>query len=137
MPGLSGTLVYNFSNFHFDGDTQYGDNTLPAIPRHFVRAQVDYEPLANWTISPNVEWVPTGATVDYANTLDVPGYATLGLKSDYEINDRVSFFFDARNLTNEKTITNFSTVTDARVAGTNVFYPGEGRSAYAGLTVKF
>jgi iron complex outermembrane receptor protein len=137
MSGLSGTLVYNFSNFHFDGDPQYGDNDLPAIPRHFVRAQMDYELLAAWTISPNVEWVPTGAMVDYANTLDAPGYATLGLKSDYKINDKASLFIDARNLTNEKTITNFSTVTDARVSGTNVFYPGEDRSVYAGLTVKF
>lgn len=136
-PNLSTSLVYNFSNFYFDGDAQYGDNALPGIPRHFIHAELAYQPLPGWTLTPNLEWVPSGAYVDFANTLDAPGYATVGLKSDYQINQRISVFLDARNLTNEKTITNFSTITDARVAGTSVFYPGEGRSVYGGVSVKF
>lgn len=134
---LAGSLVYNFSNFHFDGDDQFGDNDLPGIPRHFVRVQLDYTPFAAWTISPHLEWIPTGAQVDYANTLDVPGYATLGVKSDYKVTPELTVFLDARNLTDEKTITNFSTVTNANLVGTSVFYPGEGRSLYAGFSVKF
>ena len=133
----AGSLVYNFSNFHFDGDDQFGDNELPGIPRHFVRLQLDYNPISAWTISPNLEWIPTGAQVDYANTLDVPGYATLGVKSDYKVTPELTVFLDARNLTDEKTITNFSTVTNANLVGTNIFYPGEGRSFYAGFSVKF
>ena len=137
LDNLSGSLVYNFSDFRFDGDTQFGDNRLPGIPRHYVRAQVNYQPISNLTLSPNVEWIPTGADVDFANNLDVPGYATLGMKADYKVTETLTLFLDARNLTDEKTITNFSTVTNANLVGTNVFYPGEGRSVYGGFSVKF
>jgi iron complex outermembrane receptor protein len=137
LDNLNAGIVYNFSDFRFDGDSQFGDNRLPGIPRHFVRGQIDYQPIENLTLSPNVEWIPTGADVDYANNLDVPGYVTLGMKADYKVTDNLTLFLDARNLTDEKTITNFSTVTNANLVGTNVFYPGEGRSVYGGFTVKF
>lgn len=130
-------LVYNYSDFYFDGDRQYGDNQLPGIPKHVVQARVTVRPTAKISITPHVEWVPTGAKVDFANTLDVPGYAMAGVQADYKVHDNITLFFDARNLTNERAITNFSTVTDARVVGTSVFYPAEGRAAYAGFKVAF
>jgi len=90
-----------------------------------------------FTITPNVEWVPQAAWVDFANTAKSDSYALLNLKAEVEINERTTFFIDGRNLTNEKYIPSFSTVTDARTANMNVFYPGDGASAYAGLKVKF
>jgi iron complex outermembrane receptor protein len=78
-----------------------------------------------------------GAEVDFANTLDAPGYAILGVEAGYDINDRISLFVDARNLTNEKYISNFSTITRATPANSSVFYPGEGMSAFAGVVVRF
>ncbi len=134
---LRGTLAYTFSNFHFDGDAQYGDNRLPGAPRHLLHAQVDAELLPGWTVSPTLQWTPDGGEVDYANNLDAPGYAVLGLKSDYKVTPNVTLFLDARNLTDTKYITNYNTITNANAVGTGVFYPGEGRSVYAGVSVKF
>jgi iron complex outermembrane receptor protein len=44
---------------------------------------------------------------------------------------------DARNLTDEVYVSNANAVTDARVASTAVFWPGEGRSAFIGLRASF
>jgi iron complex outermembrane receptor protein len=49
----------------------------------------------------------------------------------------VRLFVDARNLTDRNYISTYSNITDAALAATNVFYPGEGRSVFAGLKVAF
>lgn len=134
--GFSMQAIYNLSDFRFDGDKQYGDNELAGAPRHQIRLSARYEKSGAY-IEPNVEWIPQASYVDYANTLKADSHALVGLKAGYEINDSVSLFFDARNLTNEENIGSFTTITDARVAGTEVFYPGEGRSAFGGIAIKF
>lgn len=128
--------VYNLNDFYFDGDAQFGDNELAGAPKHQVRLSARYEK-NGFYIEPNVEWTPEAAYVDYANNLKADAHALAGLKAGYDINDSVSIFFDARNLTDEENIGSFSTITDGNVAGTNVFYPGEGRSAFGGVSIKF
>jgi iron complex outermembrane receptor protein len=128
--------VYNYSDFFFDGDVQFGDNKIAGAAPHEIRIFLQYKN-GPFTITPNVEWVPQAAWVDFANTAKSDSYALLNLKAEVEINERTTFFIDGRNLTNEKYIPSFSTVTDARTANMNVFYPGDGASAYAGLKVKF
>lgn len=133
---LSFGLIYNLNDFRFDGDAQYGDNDLAGAPPHQIRLSARYEKAGAY-IEPHVEWMPEAAYVDYANTLKADSHALVGLKAGYEVNDRISIFFDARNLTDEDNIGSFTTITDARVVGTNVFYPGEGRSAFGGISIKF
>jgi iron complex outermembrane receptor protein len=129
--------AYTYSDFTFQGDRQYGDNQLAGVPEHFYKTAVRYTDPTGWNVAPNLEWVPTGAEVDFANTLDAKGYALLGVEAGYDLNERVSLFVDARNLTNEKYISNFSTITRATPANSSVFYPGEGISAFAGMIVRF
>jgi iron complex outermembrane receptor protein len=129
--------AYTFSDFTFQGDPQYGDNRIAGVPEHFYKTAVRYTNPQGWYVAPNLEWVPIGAEVDFANTLDAPGYAVLGLEAGYDINERVSLFADARNLTDERYISNFSTITNAATASNTVFYPGEGISAFAGIIVRF
>ena len=129
--------AYTYSDFTFQGDPQYGDNRIAGVPEHFYKTAVRYTDPARWYVAPNLEWVPIGAEVDFANTLDAPGYAVLGLEAGYDINERVSLFADARNLTDERYISNFSTITNAATANNTVFYPGEGISAFAGIIVRF
>ncbi|MEP0706830.1 MAG: TonB-dependent receptor [Parvibaculum sp.] len=133
--------AYMYSDFAFNGDPVYGDNKLAGMPPHIYAAALRYKsPAPNglgWDIAPKVEWVPDGGYVDYANNLEAPGYATLGLEGGVDLAEGVRLFVDARNLTDENYISTYSNITDATVAATNVFYPGEGRSVFAGLKIAF
>lgn len=128
--------VYNLNDFSFDGDTQFRNNKIAGAPPHQIRLTARYEG-ENFHIEPNIEWVPGAAWVDFANTLKSDAYVVAGVKAGWEPVENVTLFLDARNLTDERFIPTFSTVTDARVNATNVFYPGEGRALYAGVSVKF
>jgi iron complex outermembrane receptor protein len=133
--------AYTYSDFHFEGDTIYGDNKLAGMPPHVYVAALRYKaPAPNglgWDIAPKIEWVPEGGYVDYANTLEAPGYATIGIEGGVDITKGVRLFVDARNLTDKKYISTYTAITDARVTATDVFYPGEGRSVFAGLKIAF
>lgn len=128
--------TYAWSDFRFDGDSLYGDHRLPVVPPHLYRTELKYEAPSGWFAAPSLEWAPRGAWVDYANTLRAPGYAVWGLGAGWT-HGPVKLFLDARNLTDERYVSNVSAVTDARLVPTAVFWPGEGRSAYAGLALSF
>ncbi|MDP2125448.1 MAG: TonB-dependent receptor [Parvibaculum sp.] len=129
--------AYTYSDFFFDGDPVYGSNKLAGMPPHVYVAALRYRAGAGWDIAPKLEWVPDGGYVDYANRLKAPGYATLGFDGGVDIAPGVRAFFDVRNLTDKRYVSTYSTITDAALVPTNVFYPGEGRSFFAGLKVAF
>jgi iron complex outermembrane receptor protein len=138
-PGWRLRQTYAFSDFHFDGDKIYGDHDLPVVPPHLYRAELRYDHTAGWFVAPSVEWSMADSWVDYANTLKAPAYAVASLNAGWNFNNGVSVFIDARNLTNETYISNFSAVTDARLpaVSTAVFFPGEGRSVFFGVRRAF
>jgi len=129
--------TYSWSDFHFDGDAAYGDNDLPVVPEHLYRAELRYDHPAGWFLAPALEWSMADAWVDYANTLKAPAYAVVSLNAGWALADGVSLFVDARNLTDKAYVSNFGAVTDARVASTSVFFPGEGRSVFVGVSKQF
>ncbi|MBU1384426.1 MAG: TonB-dependent receptor [Alphaproteobacteria bacterium] len=129
--------TWTWSDFFFDGDATYGDNRLPIIPEHAYRAELKFEHPGGWFLAPSIEWTPNDVYVDYANTMKYPGYTTLSLNAGIDLPNGVSLFADLRNLTDERYVSNANAVTDARTAATNVFTPGEGRSAYAGVRLTF
>ena len=88
-------------------------------------------------IAPSLDWVPDGAFADHANTLRTPGYALFGIQTGWTRPSGISVFIDARNLTNERYVSDFGAVTDARLVPTAIFYPGEGRSVFAGIRYVF
>jgi iron complex outermembrane recepter protein len=88
-------------------------------------------------VSAVVDWVPAGAWADDANTLRAPGYTLLGLQAGLDLRNGVSLFVDARNLTNRRYVSDISTLADARTASTAIFYPGAGRSVFAGMRYGF
>lgn len=128
--------AYTYSNFYFVNDAQYGDNEIAGQPPHYYQTELRYDHPDGWYVAPNVEWA-SGADVDFANELDTPGYALLGMGAGYDVSERVSLFFDARNLTDENYIATFSTITDVSLVSNSVFYPGEGRRLFAGVKVTF
>lgn len=135
-PDLTFKVTYNLNDFYFKGDDQYGDNELAGAPPHQVRLSVRYE-TEKYFIEPAVEWLPGAAWVDYANTMKSNSYAVFGVTAGWDVTDDITVFADGRNLTDEPYVSSFSTVTDARTANIDVFYPGEGRSMFGGIKVRF
>ncbi len=136
--------VYQYSDFRFRDDIQFGDNRLPVIPRHVYRAELKLG-TDRLSISPAVEWLPQGAWVDYANTKRVGDYAMLNLNAQAQLRDGVTLFLDARNLTAKRAIGDISalvryTPDNAATAadeGSVAFYPIERRAFYAGVRARF
>ncbi|KQY75542.1 TonB-dependent receptor domain-containing protein [Brevundimonas sp. Root1423] len=138
-PSVRLRQTYAFSDFFFDGHRTYGDNDLPVVPPHVYRAELRYDHPAGWFVAPSVEWSVSDAWVDYANTLKAPAYAVANLNTGWEVRNGVSLFADVRNLFDEAYVSNFGAVTDASRPGvsTSVFFPGEGRSVFAGLRLAY
>lgn len=134
--GLSLNLAYTYSDFNFDGDPIYGDNELPGVPKHLLRAEALYRHPGGFYAGPNVEWAPGHYFADNANSLTIDPYALLGLRAGFKAKTGWSVYLEGRNLTDKRYI---STVA---VAGTatptsQLFNPGSGRAVYGGLAVSF
>ena len=144
MPWARLRQVYQYSDFRFRDDIQFGDNRLPVIPRHFYRAELALgdEVLG---LSPSVEWLPQGAWVDYANTKRVGSYALLNLGAHAQLRDGITLFLDARNLTGKRVIGDISALVrytadnpaTAADEGSVAFYPVERRAVYVGVRARF
>jgi iron complex outermembrane receptor protein len=130
--------VWTWNDFRFVGDRDFGDNTLAGIPRHVLRTTLSYwRPADGLYFAPQIDWVPAGAYVDYANTLQAPGYVLFGVQTGMKLPYGLSFFVEARNLTNRHYISDVTTIVDARGLDPRVFYPGTGRVIYGGLRLAF
>ncbi|HTU09745.1 MAG TPA: TonB-dependent receptor [Allosphingosinicella sp.] len=129
--------TYTWSDFTFDGDPVYGDNRLPVVPQHQYRVSLRYDHPSGAWIEPFVDWRMKDIWVDYANTLRAPGYALLNVSAGFDLSNGLSLFVDARNLTGKNYVAEFGAITDATSAPTDVFYPGEGRSLFGGIRMRF
>jgi iron complex outermembrane receptor protein len=128
--------TWTWSDFRFDGDVQYGDNRLPIVPEHFYRAELRYQSPTGWFVAPSVEWSASDITVDYRNTTTAPSYAVFNLNAGWTVTDDVQVFVDVRNLADEAYVSNVQAAILAAPA-TAAYWPGDGRSVFAGLTVAF
>jgi iron complex outermembrane receptor protein len=128
--------TYAWSDFSFDGDPVYGDSRLPVVPEHQYRVALKYQDASGFYVEPSLDWRIEDVWVDYANTLKAPGYALVNVAAGWTFDGGVTLFVDARNLTGKAYVAEFGAVTDARIAQSNVFYPGEGRSVFAGILLK-
>ncbi|WP_298394558.1 TonB-dependent receptor [Sphingobium sp.] len=133
-PWASLRQVYQYSDFRFRADAQFGSNRLPVVPQHFYRAELKLG-TERLNLTPAIEWTPQGAWVDYANTKRVGSYALLNLGAQAQLRDGVTLFLDARNLTARRAIGDIGAVV--RYSGQAAFYPVERRAFYAGVRARF
>ncbi|CCW17013.1 TonB-dependent receptor [Sphingobium indicum BiD32] len=126
--------IWQYSDFRFRDDAQFGSNRLPVVPRHVLRTEIRLGTDA-LHIAPNLEWVPEGAWADYANTTRAPGYAMLGLTVGAKLGRNLDIFVDARNVTDRKAIGDISAVIRSSPAS-EIYYPVERRAIYAGFRVR-
>lgn len=133
-------LNQNFlwNNFSFNKDAAYGSRLLPGYSPVYYRAQLLYEHPSGFYAGPTLEWSPFRYAADLARTTFADPYALVGLKLGYRTKKGLSFYVEARNLTNEIYSPTVNVVTNATVAGsTAVFLPGDGRSFYGGVEWKW
>ncbi|MEX5215295.1 MAG: TonB-dependent receptor [Nitrospiraceae bacterium] len=138
--------AYTWSLFQFTDDvfgamTTGGPNVLIAksgnriagAPEHNLAYEVRYDHPRGWWVAPSFEWVPSGFYVDYLNTVKNPSYFVLHLRSGWNLNQHLTFYAEARNLT-DKTYAGAVVVNDPLFRYANV---AQGISGYAGLEYKF
>ncbi|WP_018262545.1 TonB-dependent receptor family protein [Methylobacterium sp. WSM2598] len=134
--------VWTHNDFRFLHDPVFGNGRIAGIPDDVLRTVLRYTHPSGFYVAPSLDWVPRGAFADHANTLRVPGYALVNLQAGIDVANGVSVFLDARNLTDERFVSDISVVADARkVAGgpaaLAAFYPGNGRAVFAGVRAGF
>lgn len=134
-PAVRLRQTWTWSDFRFNGDVQYGDNRLPIVPEHLYRAELRYQSPRGWFVAPSIE-TSSDMTVDYRNTTAAPGYTIANLNAGWTVTDQVAVFLDVRNLTDEDYVSNVQAAILAAPA-TAAYWPGDGRSVFAGLTVAF
>jgi iron complex outermembrane receptor protein len=131
--------AWTYGRFKFDDDAAYGDNTIAGLPPHLLRGELIWENKAGYYAGPTVEWVPVKSYVDHANTLIADPYALLGFKLGRRIENGLSWFIEAKNLTDERYAATTGVVADAGPSPelSRSFLPGDGRGVYAGVEWKW
>ncbi len=142
LPGADGrhTLTWNLSyahnRFRFDRDAQFGNNHLPGLPRNLGRLEIAYRHASGFYIGPIFE-AADGARIDFANTLEAPGYGIWGLRAGYERGDGLKLFAEGRNLANKAYVSNTGITANANGNDGTFFNPGLTRAFFGGIEVLF
>ena len=123
-------LGYTFARYRFSDDPDFEGNDIPGAPEHHLQAEVQYQHPSGFSLAPKVEWVPGSYFINSANTASNEGWATLGLRAEYDI-DRlgITAFAAGENLTD----TRYSASIQVDNAAGRSFEPADGRSFYLGL----
>jgi iron complex outermembrane recepter protein len=143
--GLTARLPYSLqwrsslliNDFKLDSDPTFGSNRLPGIQRSLLRAELVYrgsDVLENFYIGPTIEWSPQRYNVDFAETLYADSYFLWGMKAGQKFNQHWSWFVEGRNLANQKYAATTGVARNQNGADGALFLPGDGRTAYLGVT---
>lgn len=125
------------NDFKLDGDATFGSNSLPGIQRSLLRSELMYRGndfLTGFYIGPTIEWSPQRYNVDFAETLFADSYFLWGLKAGQKVNNHWSWFLEGRNLGNHKYAATTGVARNQNGADAALFLPGDGRTAYMGIT---
>ncbi|MET3410104.1 TonB-dependent receptor [Methylobacterium sp. 1030] len=128
--------AYTYNDFFFVRDALYGNNRLPGVPTHYLRAEVLYRHPSGFYAGPNVEWSPQSYFADNANSLTVPAYALLNLRIGFDQGSAWSGYLEARNLLDKRYISSVAIAGIAN-ASSEIFNPGTGRAIYGGLRYRW
>ncbi|MFD0893664.1 TonB-dependent receptor [Luteolibacter ambystomatis] len=129
--------AWTYGDFRFDNDAKYGNNKIAGQPPHLIRGELTWENHSGWYAGPTFEWVPTKAFIDHRNTFAADPYAICGFKFGQRREQGLSWFIEARNLTNEKYATTTGVMENANFTDQRQFLPGDGRSLYGGIEWKW
>lgn len=124
--------AYTYSDFFFDNDDRYGNNHLPGVPPHYLRAELLYKHPSGIYAGPNIEWVPEAYYADNANQMKVGSYKLLNFRiGDDDLASGWSGYIEGRNLFDTRYIAN-TAIAGTATEDSALFNPGIGRALYAG-----
>lgn len=129
--------AYTYGSFRFDGDPNYGDNRIAGLPPHLLRGELMWENSSGWYAGPTFEWVPVKSFIDHRNTFAADPYALLGFKFGRRVPEGISWFVELKNLTDETYAATHGVIDDATGTDQRQFFPGDGRSVFAGIEWSF
>ena len=129
--------AYTYGSFRFEDDPTYGDNRIAGLPPHLIRGELLWENAQGYYAGPTFEWVPVKSFIDHRNTFSADPYALLGFKFGRRVSEGVSWFVEAKNLTDETYAATHGVIDNAGGVDQRQFLPGDGRSVFAGIEWKF
>lgn len=97
---LSAKLVYNYSDFTFDGGV-FDGNQIAGIPEHLGYAELTWSLGDTLSITPNVRWQPSDTYNDHSNSQVQDDYVLVGLTASYNPTDNLRIYTDLKNITDE------------------------------------
>lgn len=133
---VSGRVAYTFQDFRFHDDAVRGNNRLAGAPQHVLNASARYDVTRSFFLQAEVDWYPGKTPVDNMNTVYKDPFATVDLRANYDINDRISVYGEVRNVFDAKYASS-TLIVDQAGLNQAVFLPGDGRAFYAGVKAKF
>ena len=123
-------IAYTFARFAYVADSTFDGNDIPGAPAHHLTAELKLEPAPGWSVSPQVEWVPSAYYVNSENTVKNEGWATLGLRAEWSgARTGLTAFIEGRNLLDR----GYSASVQVDNAAGRYFEPADRRAVYAGL----
>ena len=130
-PRLKISMAYTYNNFKFDDDDLFGNNELPGIPQHLLRAEVMVETQSGFYFGPTLDY-SSDWYVDFANSFKANAYTLIGAKVGYTFNNDVRIFAQALNLSDKEYASNTAIAAFADNSS-SLFNPGLERSIFFGL----
>nr|WP_295377073.1 TonB-dependent receptor [Pseudoxanthomonas sp.] len=125
---------YLYNDFRFHQDITYENRRLAGVPAHYVRLELQWKPKPWLQVSPSLEWQPSGAWVDHANTVEADGFALLNLTASGEIGNGWRWFVEGRNLADRRYVSTTTVQANAHSRDGAYYFPGDGRAFYLGLS---
>jgi iron complex outermembrane receptor protein len=143
-------LVWNYTDFRFDGDAVFGNERMPVIPEHQLFGELGYRHPTGFFGAINLRYMGERRTTFDGSGGDafvVPDYTLLGAKLGWQALDKAwSVFLEGRNLTDEAYVADFAASPTVLKAGGGPFAPfstspsvrpGDGRAIYGGISMRF
>lgn len=122
------------NEFSFDNDMNYGNNQLPAAPGYAIKGEIIYRHSNGLFAGPTFDIVDKRFG-DFANRYVIDAYSLIGLRAGFATKNWQGFA-ELRNL-GDKNYVGTHSVVNAGAANSAILSPGEPRSAYLGVKLRF
>lgn len=133
--------AWTYGRFKFEDHQaagyDYSGNTIAGLPPHLIRAELLWRNAAGYYAGPTCEWVPQGGYIDHRNTLKSDAYALIGFRVGKQSESGLSWFLEARNLTDRIHAATTGVIDNANGTDVAQFLPGDGIGLFTGIEIQW